>query len=296
MPMTTDEMVRFWDQYKNGAGQRDLAKGSDYRYDIAPGNYYGGQDAKARARNTELQQRYTGESESGYNSRMDQRFGDMYRKLGLKDYGEGADLVRRVLDGQNGWRTQAREGVLAEDAKNKELDDQIKAFYERMNSDLNPNDPEVRAAMAMGTNTGQRVSRDRGLRGGLSTSGIVQASQNALNPMRQFRQQQALQALNLLSGRNLGQRQLAMGEAGQAREAENERWAKQQALWQMIASGVGTAASVVAAPFTGGATIPGAIAGGAALADGIGKYVWPTAHSDSMVAGSGSKAGWNTAG
>lgn len=245
--------------------------------------------------------RYANESDADYDARMDRFYGDDIKARTGYNSADNRAFTEALLSGNPDKLNKFfnKDYVNPGDA----LDNQYKDFINRMNSQLDTRDPEVRNAMNMATNVAQRQSRNSGLRGGLSTSGIAQAAVNGLNPLRQHRQNLALQALNALSGRGFQKQQVGMQEDAAARQGQNERWAKEQALMQMILSGVGTAASVIAAPFTGGATIPGAVAGGAALANGVSNYANASrpasrgTYGSSSGTGSGnSSGGWATSG
>lgn len=283
-----------YDKARYGDYARQTAKATDYNYDVSKAfSHGGGQDEMAAKRSTELQQRYAGESDAAYTRRMEQRYGHLFKDQGGWEAMD--NITKKYIPGRNvgAWQEEARQMELAKRAKEADYEQRILDYYNKMNADLTESDPEVRNAMAMGANTAQRQQRNAGIRGGLSTRGITQSALSALNPIRQFRQGQALNALGLSNSRDMQMRQLKMqqeqDEYGRQRQQAIEGDNRNQAMWQTILSGVGTVGSIVAAPFTGGATIPGALAGGASFIDGARKL---SANNGSMLGQSGSSAGW----
>lgn len=91
-----------------------------------------------------------------------------------------------------------------QDAMDRELQEFIKHMME-----LDPNDPEVQQAQQMGVNIANRQARLRGINGPLAVTGAQDAGLKALNPLRQFRQGLASQAMGLRNNRDISLRQLA---------------------------------------------------------------------------------------
>lgn len=83
-------------------------------------------------------------------------------------------------------------------------EDELMKFYRHMTGPLDMNDPEVKQAMAVATNVGQKQSALQGIRGGLATSGISKMAVDSLAPIQNQRRQQGLQALMGGANHSLG--------------------------------------------------------------------------------------------
>ena len=146
------------------------------------------------------------------------------------------------------------------------LDAKIKEFYDRMNAPLDMNDPEVKQAVATGTNLAQAQSARTGVQGGLSQAGITKAGLDSMNPIRQFRQGLGLQALGLANNREQGLRNLANQKYQMERENSlagyKSKQANDQALWGTIG---GVAGGVIGA-YAGG---PAGAAAGSQVGSGL---------------------------
>lgn len=84
-----------------------------------------------------------------------------------------------------------------------EVQGKIDAFYQRMTSPLDANDPEVKNAMMLGRNMAGSEAANRGIEGGLSIGETQRASLAALQPLQQQRNNLAMGALSLTNARDL---------------------------------------------------------------------------------------------
>lgn len=303
MPISQDQYVKdLVQRMSQGApvGQAYNSKRAEAEYLNSDDGIqiYGNKGARTidgNSRYAQQTRRYENEADQDYDARMDRYYGDDIKARTGYNSADNRAMVQAILSGN----PDKMGKFFSKDYVNPgdEIDNRIKAFVQKMQADLDTNDPEVRQAMAIANNVAQRQSRNSGLRGGLSTSGVAQATINGMNPLRQFRQQQALQGLNLLSGRNIQTRQLGMQEDAAAREAQNEIWAKNNALAQMIIGGVGTVGSIVAAPFTGGASLALTAPSAAAFGSGMsGMGARPPSRGYSSNAGSAMSSGSRSGG
>lgn len=122
---------------------------------------------------------------------------------------------------------------------------QLQDFYRMM---MDPNAPELKAAQAQGVNAGQRSFGGAGIRGGLSSAGILKAGMDARNQTFNQRAQLGLNALSTGSSRELSQNEMALRAQGQFFDqnqstdinAANQKRAQEQkmmALGGQVASG-----------------------------------------------------------
>lgn len=80
-------------------------------------------------------------------------------------------------------------------------EDELRNFARLM---MNPNAPELQQARALGINAGQQTAANRGLRGGLSEGGILNAGAKAYYGLHQQRNEAGLRALGAAANHSLG--------------------------------------------------------------------------------------------
>lgn len=176
------------------------------------------------------------------------------------------------------------------------INDDLYKWVQSMSGPVDPNDPVVRGLEAVGTNAAQRDARNRGVYGGLSGMNVQTGAQQAVLPYLQQRPQLALQGLGALSQRDLNLRNISV----QQLQAENAAIAQKNAAdaanfgaqqnsasstGSLIGGIIGAIPGIIAAPYTGGASL-GLIGAGSAIGGGVGGM---TAGSAPQMRGFGSR-------
>ncbi len=98
----------------------------------------------------------------------------------------------------------AADPAAAAPGEQSTMQQRLDEFYKRMSAPLDFNDPEVKAAMSIGANTGQKQAAMQGIQGGLAASGVTKMALDSLAPIRSQRNGLAAQALGMSSNYSLG--------------------------------------------------------------------------------------------
>lgn len=180
-----------------------------------------------------------------------------------------SDTFEQEVAQDDASTTAAEDAALANDPITQEIQNWIKSNQ----GPLRPDDQIAQGLSAFGGAQAQRQAAGQGIVGGLSGANTEQAAMNALAPYLQQRHANVLSGLNAMSARDIGARQIAMGEAQQANSIAQANYAARQnsaaSTGSLIGGALGAIPGVLLAPYTGGASM-GLIGAGSAIGGGIG--------------------------
>lgn len=164
-------------------------------------------------------------------------------------------------------------------AKRQDITAQIQAFIDEMRGPIKADDPIAISLQQAGMNAAEKVSANRGVRGGLAAHSAVKASQNALVPYQQNRESLLAQGLQLANNREQGLAQLAMGwdqlQMQKTAQANQMTQAQGQGIGGAIGTGIGLVGAGIASAYGGAALAPAIVSGAAAAGAGLGGLVTP---------------------
>jgi hypothetical protein len=192
----------------------------------------------------------------------------------------GAGVIRNVPAPAGTFRPATAPPAAKSPDGNDSISAQLQAFIDEINRPLDLNDPYTQQILNAANNSASNNARLRGIDGPLSVANSQQAVAGAAAGLDMQRRGMGLQALEGLSGRNLGLGQLGLGyanlhEGGRQFDANmqyqmgQDQYNSQLGTGQAWGGAIGTGLGALG--FLGGPVLGGALMGvGGSLGAGIG--------------------------